>query len=426
MTDSTLGQRLIKRDRAAVWHPFTQAATEPDPIPVASASGATLTLTSGEVLIDGISSWWATLHGHGEARLVEAARRQMERLDHVLFAGTTHEPAVELAEKVLAAAPPGLARCFFSDDGSTAVEVALKMALQAHLQNGYPERRVFVALDGGYHGDTFGAMAVGDPDPFFKPFAPLLFETCRVPATAAAITGALEELGPRAAGVIMEPRLQGAAGMLVHGVDVVQAARQACDARGLYLIADEVMTGFGRTGDLFACLGAGITPDLLCLAKGLTGGMFPMSVTLATDAIYQSFWSEERARALFHGHTFTGNPVGCAMALESLELTLERDVPARLDAIGKHIHGRLEAQASAAPLRHLRQLGGMVAFDLEATGEGYLGNRSQELRKVAQGSGVLLRPLGDVVYALPPACTTDAQADAIADAMLAMATAART
>ena len=423
MTD--LSQDLIARDRACVWHPFTQAATEPDPLPIASASGATLTLTSGEVLIDGISSWWATLHGHGEPSLVEAARRQMEQLDHVLFAGTTHEPAIQLAEKLLAVAPQGLARCFYSDDGSTAVEVALKMALQAHLQNGHSERRVFVALEGGYHGDTFGAMAVGDPDPFFLPFAPMLFEVKRVPATAEAITAALEELGPRAAGVIMEPRLQGAAGMRVHGVEVVQAARSACDARGLYLIADEVMTGFGRTGDLFACLGAGITPDLLCLAKGLTGGMFPLSATLATDEIYRAFWSEEKARALFHGHTFTGNPVGCAMALASLTLTTERNVPARLHAIGQRIFDHLTSQRSATPLRELRHLGGMVAFDLEPSGSGYLGTRSQDLRKVAQQHGVLLRPLGDVVYALPPACTSDDQADAIAEAMLAMAKAAQ-
>ena len=422
MTSSSDG--LIERDRASVWHPFTQAATEPDPLTVASASGATLTLTSGEELIDGISSWWATLHGHGEPRLVEAARQQMERLDHVLFAGTTHEPAVLLAEKLLAVAPPGLSRCFYSDDGSTAVEVALKMAIQAHLQNGHTERRVFVALEGGYHGDTFGAMAVGDPDPFFLPFAPMLFEVKRVSASAEAIVRALEELGPRAAGVIMEPRLQGAAGMRVHGTEVVAAARNACDERGLYLIADEVMTGFGRTGDLFACLGAGITPDILCLAKGLTGGMFPLSATLATDEIYRAFWSEEKARALFHGHTFTGNPVGCAMAIESLAITMERDVPARLNAIGQRIYDHLAAEKTSVPLNQLRHLGGMVAFDLEPSGSGYLSTRSQDLRKVAQTAGVLLRPLGDVVYALPPACTSDAQADSIAAAMLAMARAA--
>lgn len=413
---------LVERDRRCVWHPYTQAATEPDPLPIRSASGATLTLETGETLIDGISSWWATLHGHGEPRLVEAARHQMETLDHVLFAGATHEPAVALSEELLKVVPKGLTRCFYSDDGSTAVEVALKMAIQAHIQNGFPERRVFVALEGAYHGDTFGAMAVGDPDPFFLPFAPMLFEVVRVAPAADAIEAALEQLGERAAGVIMEPLLQGAAGMVVHGPDVVRAARDACDERGLYLVADEVMTGFGRTGHLFACSGAGIAPDLLCLAKGLTGGTFPLSATLSTEPVFQSFWSEERARALFHGHTFTGNPVGCAIALESLKITLERDTPALLQAIGERIHARLMSAPPEAPIEKLRQLGGMVAFELPTTRSGYLSTLGPALREVAQRHGVLLRPLGNVVYALPPACTTMEQAEAIADAMAAMAT----
>ncbi|MEM8710698.1 MAG: adenosylmethionine--8-amino-7-oxononanoate transaminase [Planctomycetota bacterium] len=412
---------LVERDRRCVWHPYTQAATEPDPLPIQSASGATLTLATGEALIDGISSWWATLHGHGEPRLVEAARQQMKTLDHVLFAGATHEPAVALSEELLRVVPEGLTRCFYSDDGSTAVEVALKMAIQAHIQNGFAERRVFVALEGAYHGDTFGAMAVGDPDPFFLPFAPMLFEVIRVAPTPDAIVGALEGLGARAAGVIMEPQLQGAAGMVVHGPDVVQAARAACDERGIYLVADEVMTGFGRTGRLFSCEGAGVAPDLLCLAKGLTGGTFPLSATLSTEPIFQSFWSEERARALFHGHTFTGNPVGCAIALESLKMVLERDTPALLQAIGERILRRLTESPPDAPIENLRHLGGMVAFDLPTSRSGYLSNLGPALRKVAQRHGVLLRPLGNVVYALPPACTTTDEADAIAEAMSAMA-----
>ena len=301
-----MAEDLISRDARHVWHPYTQAATEPAPIAVRSASGARLILDDGTELVDGISSWWATLHGHGEPRLVEAARAQMERLDHVLFAGATHEPGVALAEELTRVAPEGLTRTFFSDDGSTAVEVALKIALQAHAQRDQPQRRVFVALEGGYHGDTFGAMAVGDPDPFFMPFAPFLFEVQRVPADAVAITSALDQLGERAAGVILEPRLQGAAGMRVHDASVVRATRAACDERGLFLIADEVMTGFGRTGALFSCLACGVTPDLLCLAKGLTGGMYPLSATMATEALYETFPSDVRTRALFHGHTFTG------------------------------------------------------------------------------------------------------------------------
>ena len=415
-----MSEDLLTRDRRHVWHPFTQAATEPAPIAVREARGAHLVLDDGTELVDGISSWWATLHGHGEPRLVEAARLQMSRLDHVLFAGATHEPGVALAEALARVTPPGLTRTFFSDDGSTSVEVALKIALQAHAQRDEPSRRVFVALEGGYHGDTFGAMSVGDPDPFFMPFAPFLFEVERVAPTAEAITAALDQLGERAAGVILEPRLQGAAGMRVHGADVVRGARAACDERGLFLIADEVMTGFGRTGALFSCQACDVTPDLMCLAKGLTGGMYPLSATLATEALYETFLSDIRTRALFHGHTFTGNPVGCAVALESLRINEENDTPGRLTAIGERILGGLDGLQGDPRVRDLRHLGGMVAFDLVGGESGYLSDRGPKLRGVARDHGALLRPLGNVVYALPPACATEEDCATISGAMLAM------
>ena len=415
-----MSEDLLARDRRHVWHPFTQAATEPAPIAIREARGSRLVMDDGVELVDGISSWWATLHGHGEPRLVEAAREQMSRLDHVLFAGATHEPAVALAEALARVTPEGLTRTFFSDDGSTSVEVALKIALQAHAQRDEPGRRVFVALEGGYHGDTFGAMSVGDPDPFFMPFAPFLFEVERVPATAEAIVAALDELGERAAGVILEPRLQGAAGMQLHGEEVVRGARAACDERGLFLIADEVMTGFGRTGALFSCLACGVTPDLMCLAKGLTGGMYPLSATLATEALYETFLSDIRTRALFHGHTFTGNPVGCAVALESLRINEERDTPALLTAVGARIREGISELEGDPRVRDLRHLGGMVAFDLVGGESGYLSDRGPMLRGVAREHGALLRPLGNVVYALPPACTSEEDCATIAAAMLAM------
>lgn len=415
-----MSEDLLARDRRHVWHPFTQAATEPAPIAIREARGSRLVMDDGVELVDGISSWWATLHGHGEPRLVEAAREQMSRLDHVLFAGATHEPAVALAEALARVTPEGLTRTFFSDDGSTSVEVALKIALQAHAQRDEPGRRVFVALEGGYHGDTFGAMSVGDPDPFFMPFAPFLFEVERVPATAEAIVAALDELGERAAGVILEPRLQGAAGMQLHGEEVVRGARAACDERGLFLIADEVMTGFGRTGALFSCLACGVTPDLMCLAKGLTGGMYPLSATLATEALYETFLSDIRTRALFHGHTFTGNPVGCAVALESLRINEERDTPALLTAVGARIREGISELEGDPRVRDLRHLGGMVAFDLVGGESGYLSDRGPMLRGVAREHGALLRPLGNVVYALPPACASEEDCATIAAAMLAM------
>ena len=417
------GGDLLGRDARCLWHPYTQHLLDTEPLPVARAEGALLHLADGRALIDAISSWWATLHGHGRPELVAALGEQAARLDHTLFAGTTHEPGVALAEELLACAPAGLTRVFYSDNGSTAVEVALKMAYQAWLHAGEPDRRVFVALEGSYHGDTFGAMAVSDPDPFFARFGPLLFEVRRVPADAAALESALTELGPRAAGLIVEPLVQGAAGMRMHGADFVRAARAACDRHGLPLIADEVMTGFGRTGALFACERAGVAPDLMCLSKGLTGGILPLAATLTTERLYEAFLSEDRARTFFHGHTFTGNPIGCAVARASLAICLAEDVPARLDAIGARIEAHLRDAVGDAPgVRDLRRTGGIVALELEppaGDAAGYLARLGPRLRAFAVANGVLLRPLGNVLYALPPACTTAEQVDRIASVMAA-------
>lgn len=416
---------LPARDARVIWHPYTQHGVEDAPLPVARAHGAWLELADGRRLVDAISSWWATLHGHAEPALVAAMHDQAQQLDHVLFAGATHEPAVQLAEQLLEVAPAGLSRVFYSDDGSTAVEAAMKMVLQAWVHRGESERRVFVALEGGYHGDTFGAMAAGDPDPFFAAFAPLLFEVRRVPpGDEAALAAALDELGSRCAGMVFEPLLQGAAGMRVMPEAFVRAARRACTAAGVPLIADEVMTGFGRTGELFACQRAGIEPDLLCLAKGLTGGMLPLAATLTTEEIYAAFLHHERSRFFPHGHTFTANPIACAVALASLRLCRERNVPARLATIGAALRQRLGALHGHPAVRDLRQLGGMVAFDVVTPAAGYLSDIVPRLRRAAIDAGVLLRPLGNVVYALPPACLDDDQLDLVAAAMLRLAEAA--
>ncbi len=412
---------LLARDRAALWHPYTQHRTELAPLPVVGARGSVLELADGREVIDAVSSWWANTLGHGREELAEAAAAQWRRLDHVLFAGATHVPAVELAEALLAQAPAGLTRVFYSDDGSTAVEVALKIVLQGWRQRGEPRRDVLVALEGGYHGDTFGAMAVGDPDPFFLPFRAQLFEARRTAPDINALEAALDGLGERAAGVILEPLVQGAGGMRMQEPAFLRAVRSACDARGLPLIADEVMTGFGRTGALFACRKAGVSPDLLCLAKGLSGGTFPIAATLVSEAWFEPFLSEERARALFHGHTFTASPIGCAVALRALELTLAEDVPARLDVLGRRIEAQLGALlVGDERARDLRRCGGIVAFDLTprpGDPPGYLATRAPRLRERALTRGVLLRPLGNVIYAMPPASTTEAQADDIAHAM---------
>lgn len=415
---------LAARDARHLWHPYTQHGLEREPLAVVAARGSRLRLEDGRELIDAISSWWTCLHGHSHPRLVEALRVQAERLDHVLFAGATHEPAVRLAEELLAVAPPGLSRVFYSDDGSTAVEVALKMAFQAWVHAGEPQRTVFVALEGGYHGDTFGAMAVGDPVPFFAPFGPLLCEVRRVPPRADALEAALEELGARVAALIVEPLVQGAGGMRLHPPAFLRAARAACDERGLFLIADEVMTGFGRTGTLFACEQAGIAPDLLCLAKGLTGGMLPLAATLTTERLYEAFLSSDRGRFFPHGHSMTGSPLGCAVARASLELARETRVEQRLAAVGARIAAGLTELEGEPRVQDLRRLGGIVAFDLvPPPGEapGYLAAMTPTLRRDAIDRGVLLRPLGNVLYAMPPASTSDEDADAIARAMVALA-----
>ena len=412
-----------------LWHPYTQHATEPAPLAVRAARGAVLELEDGREVLDAISSWWCCLHGHGRPEIAAAIAEQAARLDHVQFAGCTHEPAVRLAERLVELAPRGLERVFFSDNGSTAVEVALKLAVQAHAHAGAPERRTFVALEGAYHGDTFGAMALGDPEPFFRAFQPMLFRVVRVPPDVAALEAALDELGGAAAGFVLEPLVQGAAGMRMHAAAFVQGARAACTARGLPLVADEVMTGFGRTGAVFACARAGISPDFLCLSKGLTGGALPLAATLTTARVWTAFLSADRARAFFHGHTFTANPIGCRAALASLDLIEREDTPARLDAIGARIEGALAAGIAARPgvrarVRELRRTGGIVALELAlppGSPAGYLGELGPRLRERALELGVLLRPLGPVLYALPPACTSPEQCDAIAAALLALA-----
>ncbi len=413
-------ERLVARDARVCWHPYTQHATDGEPLAVVAARDAMLVLADGREVVDGISSWWACLHGHGRAEIVDAMAEQARRLDHVLFAGATHEPAVRLAEELVQLAPPGLTRVFFSDDGSTAVEVALKMVYQRHLHAGEPERRVFVALSGSYHGDTFGAMSVGEPDPFFAMFRPWMFEARRVRVEQGAIPAALAELGPRAAGVIVEPLLQGAAGMRVHSAELLREARGACDRHGVPLVADEVLTGFGRTGALFACEKAGIAPDVMALAKGLTGGTTPLAATLATEEIFAAFLSDDRARMLFHGHTFTAHAIGCAAASASIELCRREEVPARFEHIGQRIEASLrERVGPRARALDLRQIGGVVALDLAAHGEspGYLSGLAPRLRAAAVERGVLLRPLGNVLYALPPACTSDEQCEQIARVM---------
>jgi len=418
------GSDLAARDAQALWHPYTQHGLEPAPLAIARAEGAWLHLADGTRRLDAISSWWATLHGHAHPRIVRAIAEQAAQLDHVLFAGCTHEPAVALAEELLALTPrpsgaAPLTRVFYSDDGSTAVEVALKAAIGAWARRGETARTTFIALEGAYHGDTFGAMAAGDPRPFFREFGPFLFHVVRVPPQSEALEAAMRGLEGRVAGVILEPLVQGAAGMKMHGADFLRAARRLCDRHGTFLIADEVMT-FCRTGSVFACEQAGVAPDLLCLAKALTGGTLPLAATLATERIFHDFSSADRGRAFFHGHTFTANPIACAAARASLALVREENTPARLAAIGARIEAGLGALRLHPRLKEIRRCGGIVAVELAAPDSGYMAGLGDELRQRCRAlPDVLLRPLGNVLYALPPSCVTEAEADRIAASLVA-------
>lgn len=402
--------RLLSGDASCIWHPYTRHGLEEVPLVIDSAQGARLRLADGREIVDGIASWWASVHGHGHPDLVAAMHKQARHLDHVLFAGATHAPAVALAQQLISLAPAGLSRVFYSENGSTAVEVALKMAYHAWVLRGQSQRLAFVALQGAYHGDTFGAMAVGDPVPFFTPYSPLFFEVHHVPPVAEALSTKLKELGDRAAAVIVEPLLQASAGMAMYAPAFLSACRSLCDEAGVFLIADEVATGFGRTGALFACDKVGLRPDFMCVAKALTAGMASLAATLTTEGMYRTFSSTNHAHFFPHGHTMTANPIACAVALASLELVTKDDVPAKLEDIGRRIFEGVSPLADEPQVKDVRRLGGVVAIELVplVAGEsGYASKRSMHLRHVAIEAGVLLRPLGDVLYAWPPACVND-------------------
>jgi adenosylmethionine-8-amino-7-oxononanoate aminotransferase len=392
-------------DRAHLWHPYTQHATAPTPVPIARAEGALLFEPSGRPIIDAISSWWVTLHGHAQPEIAAAIAEQARTLEQVIFAGYTHAPAAELAAGLAARLPTGLDRVFFSDNGSTAVEVAIKMALQYWVNRGTP-RTTIGALAHAYHGDTFGAMSASARSTFTDPFGPHLFHVARLgdPADGDAVLAALDAAPPLAA-VIVEPLLQAAGGMRVWPTALLRAIRE----RATLLIADEVLTGFGRTGPLFACETAGVTPDIICLSKGLTGGFLPLGATVVRDEIFQAFLSEDRRATLFHGHSYTANPIACAAGRASLAL-LDDASAARRSAIEVQHRRHL---AALPCVQNARVIGTIAAFDVPTTSRGYLSPVGPRLAAFALARGVLLRPLGNVVYVLPPYCISAEQLDTV-------------
>ncbi|MBN9247421.1 MAG: adenosylmethionine--8-amino-7-oxononanoate transaminase [Hyphomicrobium sp.] len=396
---------------SVIWHPFTQHALEPSMTRIARAEGAWLETPQGKRIFDGVSSWWVITHGHRHPKIIEAIRAQADQLDQVIFAGFTHEPAEEVAAGLLKIVPQGLRHVFFSDSGSTSVEVALKMALGYWKNTGQPRTRI-LALDDAYHGDTIGTMSAGARGVFNAAYEPLLFEVGRIPLPKphhAQPTFDALEIACRKGNVaafICEPLILGAGGMLMYDADALKEMHRICKAHDVLFIADEVMTCFGRTGTVFACEQAGISPDIMCIAKGLTGGSLPLAVTMCTAPVYDAHLSKDRSRTFFHSSSYTANPIACASAAANLEVWRTEPVIERILALKQNQALCLRNLEADARFSNLRQLGTITAFELTGAQGGYLADIALTLRALLLERGVLLRPLGSTIYVMPPYCTT--------------------
>jgi adenosylmethionine-8-amino-7-oxononanoate aminotransferase len=402
-------ERLVELDKRTIWHPYTamQDYMAGAPLCIERASGARLYDMDGRSYIDGNSSWWTALLGHQHPRLVAALCRQAERLCHTALAGITHEPAVLLAEALLRVVPTELERVFFSDDGSTAVEAALKLCLQYWQQNGRPQRTRFVALDGAFHGETLGAAALGGVEVFRRAYAGVHLDCIRVPTAAdgaerafAALDEIVRTAADEIAAVVLEPMVQGAAGMRIYPAAYLARAREVTTQSDVFLVLDEVFTGYGRTGPMWALEHAGVVPDVLCTAKGFTGGLLPMAATLTTRRIFEGFIGP-RERAFHYGHTFCGNPLGAAVALEVLRVYEDERVLAGVPERAERIARAFDALAALPNVACTRSLGMIGALDLRGA-QGYLGRGGWRVYEEALRRGAYLRPLGDVVYVVPP------------------------
>jgi adenosylmethionine---8-amino-7-oxononanoate aminotransferase len=395
-----------------VWHPFTQHGLEPQMLNIASANGAWLTTAEGKPVFDAISSWWVVTHGHCHPKIVDAIQKQAATLDQVIFAGFTHEPAESAARQLVEFAPKGLKHVFFSDSGSTSVEVALKMALGTWRNRGEDRTRI-LALEHAYHGDTVGTMSAGARGVFNAAYEPLLFDVGRIPFPAngqeQATLDVLEMAcrGGDVAAFICEPLILGAGGMLMYSSETLANMHSICAHYRVLFIADEVMTGFGRTGTMFACEQAGITPDILCIAKGLTGGSLPLAATLCTAEIFDAHVSTDRARMFFHSSSYTANPIACAAAAANLDIWHSEPVMERVAAVAKYQAGQLAHYAADVRFKNIRQLGTITALDLADNDGGYLADIALPLRKACLQRNVLLRPLGSTIYLMPPYCTAE-------------------
>lgn len=412
-------------------------------VPIARGDGAWLIGHDGRHYLDAVSSWWTNLFGHAEPRIGATIAQQAGRLEQVMLAGFTHAPAVQLAERLLAIAPrqpdrAPLAKVFYADNGSAGVEVALKMAFHYFHNRGEHRRTRFIALENGYHGETIGALSVGDIPLYRRVYAPLLLESIFAPSpdaylaepgqsaedyalrAADALQHLLEQSPGEICALILEPRVQCAGGMRMYHPAYLRRARELCDAYGVFLIADEIATGFGRTGTLFACEQAGVMPDLLCLSKGLTGGFLPLSAVLATQQLYDAFLDDSRERAFLHSHSYTGNPLACAAALATLQIFADDDIIARNQRTAGHMTQLAAQIGEHSAVADVRQAGMIVAFELTQGGDKRTpfpaaARVGLQAYRAALARGVVLRPLGDVLYWMPPYCVDDAQLALLAD-----------
>ena len=391
-----------------IWHPFTQHGLNVTEKKVSSAKGNHLFLADGNTLIDGISSWWVNLHGHAHPVIVKAITEQSSILEHVIFSGFTHAPAEKLAQYLVDATGQALPKVFFSDNGSTAVEVACKMAFQYQMNIGQNTRTCFLALKNSYHGDTLGAMSVSDPEGYHKVFKPLMPSVDFVePDDFSGLEKLIRQNHYKYAAMIVEPLVQGAGGMNIYSKEYLSQAAKLCQEHDILLICDEVFTGFYRTGKCFAYQHTDISPDLLCLSKGITGGFLPLSATLATEKIYSAFLSQDISHAFLHGHSYTANPIACAAAVASWELLQSLECQENIQLISQITKERIQALASRSQVVGARTLGTIGALNIKNGGTYFSGDFSLQFRNRAMEKGVLLRPLGPVIYTLPPYCTSE-------------------
>jgi adenosylmethionine-8-amino-7-oxononanoate aminotransferase len=414
----------LTKEKSPVWHPFTQMKTAAPPLMVKGGDGVYLQLEDGRRIIDCISSWWVNIHGHSNEKIARAIYDQALTLEHVIFAGFTHEPAEKLAKRLLTHLPNSLSKIFYSDNGSTAVEVALKMAIQYWHNSGQARTRL-IAFDGGYHGDTLGSMSVGRTAPFWEPFKSMMcaVDTVPFPTTWDADTQAEEreqesinclrqlvEANPSTyAAIIIEPLIQGAGGMKFCRPEFLQKLQEAAHELDVLLIYDEVMTGFGRTGDWFACVKSQTTPDIVCLSKGITGGFLPLAVTVTSDKIFNGFYSDDVSKTFFHGHSYTANPLACAAALASMDI-LEQTTTSFLDAEKLNREIAAEYLGSQKLIEHMRFCGTITAFEVTTSdGNNYFDQIGAVMRQKFLERGFLIRPLGNTLYLMPPYCLTNEQ-----------------